>query len=56
MWETRAKQCLSSKPHWPLSDMERLVRDGEAVSPGLPMLKSLKDATGKVTIFIETNE
>lgn len=46
-WEERAKACLSAKPRFNLNEVERLVRDGEAISNSLPSLATLKDATRK---------
>jgi histone demethylase JARID1 len=46
-WEERAKSCLSTKIRWSLSDVERLVREGESLSGGLPSLSVLREALRK---------
>ena len=46
-WEDKAKLCLSAKPRWTMSDVEKLVREGETVSNGLPSLNLLKEALRK---------
>ena len=40
-------QCLSSRPAWQLIDVERLIREGEAISSGLPSLSVLREAMRK---------
>ena len=46
-WEAKAKACLSSKPRWVLSDVERLVKEGESISGGLPSLPGLREVARK---------
>ncbi len=46
-WEVKAKTCLNAKPRWSMSDVERLVREAETISNGLPSLSVLKDAVRK---------
>ena len=41
-WEAKASACLASRPRVSLAEAERLVTDGEIVSPALPSLNSLK--------------
>lgn len=40
-------QCLSSRPAWQIGDVERLIREGEAISSGLPSLTVLREAMRK---------
>ncbi|TRY70876.1 hypothetical protein TCAL_02904 [Tigriopus californicus] len=46
-WEEKAKLCLAAKPKWSMTDVERLVKEGDAISQGLPGLSALKDALRK---------
>jgi len=46
-WKKRAKSCLSARPSWSLSEVERLVKDGESISDGLPSLPTLREAVRK---------
>jgi histone demethylase JARID1 len=46
-WDERAKSCLASKPRLSLNEVEKLIRDGEAISDGLPTLATLKEAAKK---------
>ncbi len=47
MWEVKAKACLAAKPRWVLQDVEKLVREGESISGGLPSLSALREAVRK---------
>jgi histone demethylase JARID1 len=47
-WEVKAAACLQASPKHGLADVERLVREGDAVSAGgLPSLERLKEACRK---------
>lgn len=46
-WEERAKACLASKPRLSLSEVERLIKDGDAISEALPTLQTLKEVAKK---------
>ncbi len=46
-WENRAKSCLASKPRLSLSELEKLIKDGDNISEGLPSLQTLKDSAKK---------
>ena len=47
-WEAKAATCLQANPKHSLAEVERLVRDGEAISAGgLPSLERLKEACRK---------
>lgn len=42
-WEDKVKQCLSAKPRWSMSEVEKLVEEGEEISSGLPSLNLMRD-------------
>ncbi len=46
-WEERAKTALAARPRLVLSEMEKLAKEGEAVSSGLPTLTTVKEAVRK---------
>ena len=47
-WESKAVACLQANPKHSLAEVERLVREGEAISSGgLPSLERLKEACRK---------
>ena len=46
-WEERAGACLVANPKLGLTDVERLVTEGEALSSSLPSLDRLKEACRK---------
>ncbi len=46
-WEARAQQCIQAKPNWSLSEVETLVKAGEAIAGGLPSLQTLRDSVKK---------
>ena len=46
-WEERAAACLVANPKLGLTDVERLVTEGEALSSSLPSLDRLKEACRK---------
>ncbi len=54
-WEEKAKACLTSKLRWSMPDVERLMREGEALSAAagnLPSLSVLKEAVRKAKEWI----
>ena len=46
-WEERAAACLAANPKLGLTEVERLVTEGEALSSSLPSLDRLKEACRK---------
>jgi len=46
-WETRATTCLQANPKSSINEVERLVREGENISTGLPSLEKLREACRK---------
>jgi len=46
-WEERAKACLSVKPRLSLNEIDKLIKDGDAISEALPTLQTLKDSHKK---------
>ena len=46
-WEERAGACLVANPKLGLTEVERLVTEGEALSSSLPSLDRLKEACRK---------
>ena len=55
-WEEKAKSCLAAKPRLPLSEVEALVGEGEAISSGLPSLSTLKEAVRKAKEWLSKAE
>ena len=55
-WEEKAKSCLAAKPRLPLSEVEALVSEGEAISSGLPSLSTLKEAVRKAKEWLSKAE
>lgn len=49
-WEVRANNCLQASPKPCLEEVERMVREGENISTGLPALEKLKDAVRKAKV------
>jgi len=46
-WEERAKACLAAKPRLSLAEVEKLIKDGDAISDALPTLNILKESAKK---------
>ena len=46
-WEERAKACLAAKPRLSLNEVEKLIKDGDAISENLPTLQILKESCKK---------
>lgn len=46
-WEERAKACLAVKPRLSLAEVEKLIKDGDAISDALPTLNILKESAKK---------
>ena len=46
-WEERAAACLAANPKLGLTEVERLVTEGEALSSSLPSLDRLKESCRK---------
>ena len=56
-WEERAKACLAAKPRLSLSEVEKLVKDGEAISDALPTLNTLRESAKKAKEWLtKSNE
>ncbi len=51
-WEERAKACLAAKPRLTLNEVDKLIKDGEQISDGLPTLATLKDTARKAKEWI----
>ena len=51
-WEERAKACLSSKPRLSLNEIDKLIKDGDAISEALPTLQTLKDSHKKAKEWV----
>ena len=49
-WEVRANNCLQASPKPCLEEVERMVREGENISSGLPALEKLRDAVRKAKV------
>lgn len=52
-WEERAKACLSSKPRLSLNEVDKLIKDGDAISESLPTLQTLKDSHKKAKEWLQ---
>jgi histone demethylase JARID1 len=55
-WEEKAKSCLAAKPRLSLAEVEALVREGEAISSGLPTLPTLKESLRKAREWLSKAE
>ena len=56
-WEERAKACLAAKPRLSLNEVEKLIKDGEAISDALPTLNTLKESAKKAKEWLaKSNE
>ena len=52
-WKVRSETCLVAKPAWSFTEVEKLVKEGEEISGGLPNLAKLKDSVSKAKDWLE---
>ena len=55
-WEEKAKSCMAAKPRLSLAEVDALVREGEAISSGLPTLPTLKESLRKAREWLSKAE